>query len=112
MRLDHLLSKEQHTSPAHTCAACLGGRREQLVPLKGAGVIVHLFSVIAVNSNTNELASRVGTLLGPETTRVVVSGSESSQSSIEFKPLPAGFHRWVVGVLRMVGVSGWCLRIV
>ena len=106
MRLDHLLSKEQHTFTAHNSAARLGGRQWQLGPLKGSGVIVHLFSVIAVTAITG-LLDAVGTLLGPETTRVVVSGSDEVRHS----PRSNRFHGVGVGGLVGVGGSGWCLRI-
>jgi len=75
--------------------------------LKDPGVIVHLFSVSARTAITNELASEtfesgVGTLLGPETTHVVVSGSESSQDSVEFKPLR------IFVALGAAGIRGRC----
>ena len=63
-------------------------------------MIVHLFSVIAVNQQKQKLASWVGTLLGPEATHAVLFlDRHDGQGSFEFIPLLRG----VVGVLMWMG---------
>ena len=84
MRLDHLLSKEQHT--VITCErycpvrAVGGGSRRSL---KGRGRDCSI-SFIARQQKENELtmAFWVGTLLGPETTHVGVGSLDQSFSAL------------------------------
>jgi hypothetical protein len=73
VRLDHLLSKEQHTTTTPNSAPQLGGRWWQPRVSEGLTECLFIFFLWR-DQQSNELADAdfwVGTLLGPETTHVL-----------------------------------------